>query len=186
MRPPTPLAPSALSPAAIDTVAAQGLPAPEMWGADSEPRTQSRSGLPLRPPPEPHHQPRRRQRRRRLPFHPPSSHGPAARRQPSHVTWPGHAPGRPRAMTHNLATPAPAGCRHWGGGGGRDVPSVCGLPDGGPAHSLTTGRRGSCPSQLLQSLYSHGSTSRHACRDHLKYEEDDPGAAIGRRALEGK
>lgn len=141
MRPPTPLAPSALSPAAIDTVAVQGLLAPEMWGADSEPRIQSRFGLPLRPPPEPHHQPRRRQRRRRLPFHPPSSHGPAARRQPSHVTWSGHAPGRPRAVTRSLATPAPAGWRHWR----RDAPPVCGLPDSGPAHSLTTGQRGSCP-----------------------------------------
>lgn len=109
MRPPTPPAPSALSLAATDTVAVPGLLAPEMWGADLEPWTQSRFRLRLRPQPEPQPQPQPRQQWRRLPFRPPSSHGPAARRQPSHVTqpWP-----RPRSTARGDALTGDAGaCR---------------------------------------------------------------------------
>ena len=109
MRPPTPPAPSALSPTATDTVAVPRLLAPEMWSYDPEPWTQSRFRLPLRLPPEPQPQPRRRRRRRRrLPFRPPSSHGPAARRQPNHVTehWP-----RPRLTARSDALPGDAGAR---------------------------------------------------------------------------
>lgn len=90
MRPRTPPAPSARSPAARDTVVGPGLPTPEMQDDDHEPWTQSRFRLQLPPEPQPRPQPRRRPWR--LPFRPPSSHGPAARRQPSHVTPPGPAP----------------------------------------------------------------------------------------------
>lgn len=93
MRPRTPPAPSARSPAARDTVVGPALPTPEMQGDDPEPWTQSRLRLP--PPPEPQPRPRPRRRPWRLPFRPPSSHGPAARRQPNHVTPPGPAPNRP-------------------------------------------------------------------------------------------
>lgn len=106
MRPPTPPAPSALSPAATDTVAVPGLQAPEMQGDDPEPWTQSRFRLRLPFPPEP--QPRPRRRRRRLPFRPPSSHGPAARRQPSHVIQPRPRP-RPTARGDALLGDAGAG-----------------------------------------------------------------------------
>lgn len=93
MRPRTPPAPSARSPAARDTVVGPGLPKPEMQGGDPEPWTQSRLRIPR--PPEPQPRPRPRRRRWRLPFRPPSSHGPAARRQPNHVTPPGPAHNRP-------------------------------------------------------------------------------------------
>lgn len=93
MRPRTPPAPSARSPAARDTVVGPGLPTPETQGDDPEPWTQSRFRLPRPPQPQPRPQPRRR--RWRLPFRPPSSHGPAARRQPNHVTPHGPAPNRP-------------------------------------------------------------------------------------------
>lgn len=162
MRPPTPPAPSALSPAATDTVAVPGLPEPEMQGDDPEPWTQSRFRPRLRLLPEP--QPRPRRRRRLLPFRPPSSHGPAARRQPSHVIqpWP-----RPRSTTRGDALLGDAGA-------GR-IPSlgfwVLLLSAAFPTAALATAWRQLAKHLLLSafpdSLESRGHRAGHTCRHNL-------------------
>lgn len=159
MRPPTPPAPSALSPAATDTVAVPGLPAPEMRGDDPEPWTQSRFPLRLRLRPEP--QPRPRWRWRRLPFRPPSSHGPAARRQPSHVTQPQP---RPRSAARDDVLPSDAGAQQ--------IPSLKVWVElqleASPAAALATAwqlARGS--PQPFQTLQSWGHQAGHNCRHSL-------------------
>lgn len=155
MRPPTPPAPSALSLAATDTVAIPGLPAPEMRGDDPEPWTPSRFRLRLRLPPEP--RPRRR-RRRRLPFRPPSSHGPAARRQPSHVTqpWP-----RPRPPARADALPSDAGARRIPSRGLGALLLSAAPASAALATACQQLARGVFPSQPWQTLWSHGVVEPH-------------------------
>ena len=167
MRPPTPPAPSVLSPAATDRVAIRRLPAPEMRDYGPEPWTQSRFRLRLRLPPEPQPQPRRW--RRRLPFRPPSSHGPAARRQPSHVTqtWP-----RPRPTARADALRGDSGAR-W-------IPSLelwTLLPSAASSTgSLATAwqqlTRSSCPLPSFHYFWSYGVTEMgHTCRHNLSMKE---------------